>query len=143
MTLSPAPGASGTADADDEALADVATARPHWGKAAWWAIGGGLAVTTALAAVWGLWMADDQVRWRNVGFEVISPTEASVTYDVFLYDDRPVVCHLNALNVRFAEVGVTTQHVDPALGAEQRLTATLSTTEEATTVVVDYCEPAP
>jgi len=57
-----------------------------------------------------------------------------------LYSDQSATCHLHALNVRFAEVGVTTAHFDPADGSEQRVTTSIVTTEEATTAVVDYCE---
>ncbi len=34
------------------------------------------------------------------------PPQADGTYDVFLYKDRDALCHLRALNSRFAEVGV-------------------------------------
>jgi hypothetical protein len=101
----------------------------------------GLALLIGLSALWAWWIADQPVRWRDVGFEIVSPTEARVTYDVFLYGDDAVTCHLQALNVRFAEVGVTTARFDPADGSEQRATTTMATTEEATTAVVDYCEP--
>jgi len=80
------------------------------------------------------------VRWQDVGYTVVSPTEATVTYDVYLYSDAPVTCHLRALNSRFAEVGIAIQHIDVADGKSQRLTADLTTTEEANTVVVHYCE---
>lgn len=101
----------------------------------------GLALLIGASGLWAWWIADQPVRWRDVGFAIVSPTEASVTYDVFLYGDDSVTCHLQALNVRFAEVGVTTAHFDPADGSEQRVTTTMVTTEEATTAVVGYCEP--
>ena len=107
---------------------------------AWWGVGAGLAVLIALASWWGWRMAHQSVRWDDVGFTIVSPTEADVTYDVFLYSDSPVTCHLRALNTRFAEVGVATQHIDPAAGNAQRMTVKLATTEEATTAVVHYCE---
>lgn len=97
----------------------------------------------AVSIWWGLGFARQEVRWQNVGFSIDSPTQASVTFDVFLYGDKPAVCHLQALTVRFEEVGVATVTVDPAQGDEQRITRTLTTTEEATTAVVDYCENAP
>ena len=91
---------------------------------------------------WYAWSsANTPVRWQDVGYTVPSATEATVTYDVFLYSDSPVTCHLRALNVGYAEVGVTTQIIDPADGKNQRLTAVIATTEEANTAVVNYCEP--
>jgi len=119
---------------------EEADSRPHLSARAWWAVGAGLTVLIALSSWWGWSIAHQAVRWQDVGFNIVSPTEARVTYDVFLYSDAAVTCHLRALNTRFAEVGVTTQHIDPAAGNAQRLTATLATTEEATTALVHYCE---
>jgi len=124
----------------DTSLENEADSGPRLSARAWWGVGAGLAVLIGLAAWWGLNMAQQPVRWQDVGFTIASPTQATATYDVFLYSDAPVTCHLRALNSRFAEVGVATQHVDPAAGKAQRLTATLTTTEEATTAVVNYCE---
>lgn len=124
----------------DDSAEDEADSRPRLSARAWWAVGAGLAILIALASWWGWTQADRAVRWQDVGFNIASPTQASVTYDVFLYSDVPVTCHLRALNTRFAEVGVATQHIDPAAGKSQRLTVTLATTEEATTAVVNYCE---
>lgn len=123
-----------------ESLDEDVPARARLSTRARWTIGVALAVFVGLAA-WFAWRAADQpVRWQEVGFEIASPTSATVTYDVFLYGDASATCHLQALNVRFAEVGVTTQHFDAAGGAEQRVTTTIATTEEATTAVVNYCE---
>lgn len=124
----------------DTSAEDEADSRPRLSTRARWAVGGGLAVAIGLAAWWAWGLSNQAVRWQDVGFNVGSPTEATVTYEVYLYSDAPVTCHLRALNTRFAEVGVATQHIDPAAGRAQRLTATLTTTEEATTVVVHYCE---
>lgn len=125
----------------DVSSEDEARATPRMSRRAWWAVGAGVAVLIALASWWGWGFAQEPVRWRNVGYDITTPTQASVTYDVFLYTDDAVTCHLRALNARFAEVGVATQVVDPAAGDAQRLTATLTTTELANTVVVEYCEP--
>lgn len=125
---------------DDEPEDD---ARPRLSRRAWWAVGAGIAVLIAIAGVWGWSIANEPVRWRDVGFTIDSPTQATVTFDVFLYTDSPVTCQVHAMNVRFAEVGATTVSIDPAAGKEQRLTATMVTTERATTAVVKHCAPAP
>ena len=124
----------------DVSAEDEADSRPRLSARAWWAVGAGLALLIALASWWGWSVAHQAVRWQDVGFTIVSPTEVHVTYDVFLYSDAQVTCHLRALNTRFAEVGVATQHIDPAAGTSQRLTATFATTEEATTALVHYCE---
>jgi hypothetical protein len=123
-----------------ESFEDDAPTRAPLSTRAKWLIGIGLTALIALAALWAYWIADQPVRWQNVGFEISSPLSATVTYDVFLYGDQTATCHLQALNVRFAEVGVTTARFDPADGSEQRVTTSIVTTEEATTAVVEYCE---
>ena len=124
----------------DVSAEDEADSRPRLSARAWWAVGAGMAILIALTAWWGWGVAHQAVRWQDVGFKIVSPTEARVTYDVFLYSEKPVTCHLRALNTNYAEVGVAVQHVNPALGKAQRLTATLATTDVATTAVVHYCE---
>jgi hypothetical protein len=123
-----------------ESLEDDVPARTRLSTRSQWLLGIGFAALVGLFGLWAWWIADQPVRWQEVGFEISSPNSATVTYDVFLYSDRSVTCHLQALNVRFAEVGVTTAHFDPADGSEQRVTTSIVTTEEATTAVVDYCE---
>src|SRR5690606_15937747 len=116
---------------------------PRLSRRSWGLVILGLAALVAVASYVGFVMADQPVRWRNVGYEIESPTAASVTYDVFLYTDADAVCHLRALNIRFAEVGAATVLVERANGREQRLTTDLITTETANTVVVNSCESAP
>ena len=128
---------------DDEAATaeDEASAAPRrvsrkakvWG----WV---GVGVLVAIASAFGWQAAQNPVRWNDVGFTVISPTSAEATFDVYLYKDKDAVCHLRALNSKFAEVGVADAPVNLADGREQRITATIATTEEATTAVVKYCE---
>jgi hypothetical protein len=124
----------------DVSAEDEADSRPRLSARAWWAVGAGLAVLIALTAWYGLSKSQQAVRWQDVGFKIVSPTEARVTYDVFLYSEKSVTCHLRALNTSYGEVGVAVQHVNAALGKAQRLTETLATTELATTAVVNYCE---
>lgn len=126
-----------------EDIDEPSGAWPRLSRRTWILVIAGLAALVAVASYVGLLMADQPVRWRNVGYEVQSPTAATVTYDVFLYTDADAVCHLRALNIRFAEVGAATVTVERANGTEQRLTASLITTETANTVVVDSCESAP
>lgn len=99
----------------------------------------GVAALVGVAAWFGLSQASDPVRWADVGFTTDTPTEASVTYNVYLYTDESADCTVRALNSSFAEVGVATQHIDRADGAEQRVTTPIATTEQATTATVNYC----
>lgn len=115
-------------------------ALPNLSVRGWILVGLGLAAMTAVAAWVGLNISDQPVRWRNVGYTVDSPFEATATFDVFLYTDAPVTCHVRALNIRYIEVGAATQSVSPANGPEQRFTTPVTTTETANTVIVEYCE---
>lgn len=100
----------------------------------------GVGVLVAIASVFGWRSAQEPVRWNDVGFTIDSPTSATATFDVYLYKGKDAVCHLRALNSRFAEVGVADAEVKFADGNQQRITAPVVTTEEATTAVVKYCE---
>lgn len=100
----------------------------------------GVAVMIVVAAWYGFGSADDPVRWTDVGFNADLPTEATATYEVYLYSDESADCTVRALNSSYAEVGVTVQHVDRANGVEQRITTPIVTTEQATTALVNYCE---
>ena len=125
----------------DEDAAERSSAIPHLSKRGWIGVIAGIAVLVAAAAAYGLQFADRDARWQNVGFDVSSPTEASVTFDVFFYSDAAVQCELHALNVRFAQVGVAFVTVDPADGLDQRITHSFVTTEQATTAIVETCTP--
>lgn len=122
---------------DDEVLASprrVSRKAMIWG----WA---GVGVLVLIAGWFGWQSAQEPVRWTDVGFAIDSPTQAEATFDVYLYKDKDALCHLRALNSRFAEVGVADVTVRVVDGRQQRVTAAIITTEEATTAVVKYCEP--
>ena len=122
----------------DDELPD---ARPRVSRRAkvWGWVGAGVLFLVVAGYAW--FAAQEPVRWKDVGFRVESPTEVEVTFDVYLYEDTDVVCHLRALNDNFAEVGVSDATVRAADGPQQRITTTFVTTETATTALVRYCEP--
>jgi len=116
--------------------------RPSRRKA--WAWGwAGVGVLVVITGWFGWQSAQQPVRWKNVGFSIDSATEATATFDVYLYKDMDAICYLRALNSRFTEVGVSQVRVALADGREQRLSEPLATTETATTAVVNYCIGAP
>ena len=130
------------APSDDEArFEEESSALPRLSRKGWTLVALGLAVLIGITAWVAVVMESKAVRWRDVGFSVVSPTEAVATYDVFLYGDVGATCTLRALNSRFTEVGVATQRVDRADGSEQRFRTTIVTTEEATTALVQGCVP--
>ncbi|WP_062379798.1 DUF4307 domain-containing protein [Demequina pelophila] len=127
----------GTPNPGHDELASPAL--PRLSRRSWTLVGLGLAALTAVVAWFAFTLADEPVRWRDVGFAIVSPTEATATFDVFLYSEAGATCTVRALDVRYGEVGVATVEVDRADGAEQRVTATIRTTEEATSVTVQGC----
>jgi hypothetical protein len=105
-----------------------------------------LAVIAALAlagvafVVWaGLASAQREVRWDDVGYEVLDDTTVTVTFNVVKDPDATVECRLKALNGSFAEVGLATVEVGPAAERAVQRTATIRTQERAVTAVVDRC----
>lgn len=122
---------------DDE---DIASARPRLSRRGWVLAIVGVVALTAVASWFGLSQASQPVRWQDVGFAIHSPTEAEVTFDVHLYTDEVATCHVRALSVAYAEVGVSQVTVDPADGSSQRLTVDIATVEEATSAQVNYCD---
>ena len=118
-----------------------AGSRPNLTRKQWvWAVLG-IAAMTAIAVIYGLGAAAQPVRWQDVGFTVDSATEATVTFDVYLYTDQDATCHVHALNHQYAEVGVAELEVSRANGMEQRHTVPITTVEEANTAVVRHCMP--
>lgn len=131
---------SNPSDAYEDEAAD---ARPRLSRRGWILVTAGLTVLVAIAAWFGFAQASQPVRWQDVGFDVISPTEADVTFDVYLYTDQPVTCYVHAMNVQYAEVGVGEVEVDPADGDQQRFTVPIPTVEEANSALVRGCGPTP
>ena len=127
---------SNPSDAYEDEAAD---ARPRLSRRGWILVIAGLAALVAVAAWFGFAQASQPVRWQDVGFDVISPTEADVTFDVYLYTDQPVTCYVHAMNVQYAEVGVGEVQIDPAQGSEQRFTVPIPTVEEANSALVRGC----
>ncbi|WP_159449148.1 DUF4307 domain-containing protein [Demequina sp. NBRC 110055] len=119
---------------------EAASARPRLSRRGWILSIAGVVALTAVAAWFGLSQANSPVRWQDVGFAIDSPTQAEVTFDVHLYSDEPAVCHVRALSVSYAEVGVAQTTVDPAEGTSQRITLDIATVEEATSAQVNYCD---
>ena len=128
------------ASSDREAeFEEESSAVPRLSKKGWTLVTLGLLALIGITAWVAVIMESKPVRWKDVGFSVVSPTEAIATYDVYLYGDAGATCTVRALNSRFTEVGVATQRIERADGAEQRLRTTVITTEEATTALVQGC----
>lgn len=122
----------------DEIEADLQ--RPRLSTRARMFIITGIALLTAITSYFAFHFADQDVRWRDVGYSIDSPTEATTTFDVFLYKDKNVTCYVEALNTSFAQVGVSSVEIAYDAGKEQRITVPIATTQRATTAVVHSCK---
>jgi hypothetical protein len=83
------------------------------------------------------------VNWDDIGYHVISDAQIEVTFDVSFSNsdgDRPTaICTIQALNDLRTEVGLRDVPVQAGPGGRVRATATLQTSERATTGLVKSC----
>jgi hypothetical protein len=99
-----------------------------------------LAVVGLAWVVWaGLGAAQREVRWSEVGYDVVDDTTVEVTFTVVKDPSATAACRLEALNGRYAQVGLTTVEVGPAEQRAVSRTATVRTQERAVTGLVDSC----
>ena len=97
-------------------------------------------ILTVVVSYFGLKAARQDVRWSDVGYTIESPTEATSTFDVYLYTASDATCRVRALNAKFSEVGYVDVAIARSAGRQQRITATVVTVEPAVTAVVAYCQ---
>src|SRR5918997_2674749 len=114
------------------------------GRRAKVAIGAALAAAVALTA----WFAVEQTRrdpvsFDVVGFSVRSPEQVDVTFQVHMPPGMTAVCAVDALAESFAQVGTVDVPVGPSEDRTSQHTVTVRTSEQATSGVVDRCEPTP
>ncbi|SDS24515.1 protein of unknown function [Paraoerskovia marina] len=84
--------------------------------------------------------ARGSVEWKDVGFDVVSSEQVDVTFDVTMEPGMTATCTLDALNTGYAQVGTRTVNVGPNDARTTRYTATIATSEEATTGLVQVCD---
>lgn len=108
---------------------------------------GRVAVVAALAAAVGVtaWFAVEQTRSEPVtaevvGFDAPGPEQIEVTFQVHMPPGSTAVCTVEALASSYAQVGTLDVPVGPVDGTTSTHVVTVSTSEQATTGVVDDCE---
>ncbi len=114
---------------------------PSAGRRRAWRIGiGALAAAGVALVVWlGIGYSDRPVRWSDVGFDVVSSERIDVTFEVTMKPGTTAVCTLDALATNFAQVGTVDIRVGPSEQTQAHYTATIATSELATTGVVSSC----
>ncbi|SDI82669.1 DUF4307 domain-containing protein [Nonomuraea jiangxiensis] len=88
--------------------------------------------------MWSMTAGGAEVPSQVVTFQVNSPSQAEITFEVYKPDDRVAVCRIRALDVNHAEVGSKEVRIPPGEGSKQ-LKESLDTSGEATSVHVQYC----
>lgn len=87
----------------------------------------------------GLGAAQRDVRWSDVGYDVVDATTVEVTFSVVKDPGATAVCRVEALDARFAQVGIATVDVGPSDERGVTSRVTVRTQERAVTGVVDTC----
>lgn len=101
---------------------------------------GAVAVAFTAWVVWaGLGAADRDVRWNDVGYQVLGDDAVDVTFDVVMEPGTVARCTVTALSSGFATIGIASVDVGPAAEQVVRTTTTVRTQERAVTGVVDEC----
>ena len=106
-----------------------------------------LIIAVAMVAVlfvgWVIWaglqQADQDVRWRTVGYSHSTNSSVTVEFDVFKPAGTTVTCVVRALDLQSSEVGRAEVPVT-ASGADTSVVYTLAVTERPNTAEVFSCQ---
>ncbi len=86
---------------------------------------------------------DHEVRWRDVGFQVVSPGQVRVTFEVYGRDGDQVRCQVRAADARYGDVGQVEVDLGPLTGAGEQVTVEVRTLAEASSASVRTCVLVP
>jgi hypothetical protein len=107
---------------------------------------GALALAATLGFIgWVTLYGRPSVNWSEVGYNVVSDTEIEVTFDTSFSGGsgaRSAVCSVQALNPLGTEVGLRDVVVPAGPKGRARTTATVQTSERATTGLIKSCTRA-
>ncbi len=104
-------------------------------------VGAAAAVLVATVAWfgWAAYSGRDSATGTDVGFVVVDDSSVRVTFDVTRPKDKTAVCTVQALDTGFAVVGTVQVSVGPSASSVVRTTATVRTTNRATSGQVNGC----
>ncbi|MFG2076635.1 DUF4307 domain-containing protein [Nonomuraea maritima] len=88
--------------------------------------------------MWSMTAGGSDAPSQVITFEVLSPSRAEITFEVYKPDDRAAVCRLRALDVNHAEVGIREVRIPPGEGSKP-VKESLDTSGQATSVHIQYC----
>lgn len=84
----------------------------HWGK---WIAGGALAVAVTLMVWFTAAINGQTLDWKDVGYDIKSPTQASVTFQLTKDYEDTVECAIQVLSEMYAVVGWRTVTIGPEI----------------------------
>jgi hypothetical protein len=114
--------------------------RPAPGAAKWWAVATiGILLGSAMAVWWGLAATVGKPSWTLMGYHVIDDRSVDVTYLVSRPAGQDVTCTIQALDDKFATVGLIEVQVPASGTSSLRRTTRVRTTTRAVTGVVKSC----
>jgi hypothetical protein len=100
-------------------------------------------LAAGVALAWAAWagpgLVDRDVRWNEVGYDVVDDVTLRVTYEVVKDPGATVRCTVQGLNAGYAVVGAVSEEIGPAEGRTVRRTVEVPTQERAVSGVVDDC----
>ena len=102
-----------------------------------------LAAVLVIAFVtWAAWVAiagSQTIKSQDLGYEILGPTQASVTYEVTSPNSQQVTCAIQVLNQGFQVVGYREISFAAQAGIPVKKQTFVNTTELGVTGVVDKC----
>lgn len=115
--------------------------RPVWHSTLARVLVGTLAVLGVLWVGYASWSSAQQdVRWSDIGYEVIDGGRTEATFDVTIHQGRTATCVVNALAADYSVVGSTRVQVHrPEQAPTTRERVTVLTQQLAVTAVVEAC----
>ncbi|NHN56670.1 DUF4307 domain-containing protein [Calidifontibacter sp. DB0510] len=119
----------------------MALPRPAPGQGRWWFVGIVAGLLACGAAVWFGISATRGLSWSDAGFDNPVPNNRiTMRFDVVNQDGRPVRCTLKAMDIRHAQVGITTVDLPASSYQSTRYQRTIPTVAQAVTGTVVNCE---
>ena len=135
------PGSGGVLTASDDVAARYARP-PRRVSRTLLVVAGVLALLVSFASVTTA-VLSDQVRWRDVGFDVVSPERVLVTFEVYADAGDRVRCQVRAADTRYGDVGQVEVDLGPLPARGQLQTVEVRTVAPAVSASVRTCVRLP
>lgn len=106
-------------------------------------LGGGIVLAAAALALVASSVLAPQVRWRDVGFDVVADDRVDVTFEVYADAGDVVRCQVRAADTRYGDVGQVEVDLGPLPAEGLQTTVAVRTAAPAVSASVRTCVPLP